>query len=368
MFCGNNWSAGVPDDPLGLAELSVALRERGIAAGKQYAESTLKLKVESVLEDIASHFGRRGIPLLWIVPEFNLDGWRDPVSSAPHLSGRGNAEWLVCRELVQRNLTSGDSGAAVELARRMIELDGGVVADGYYLLSDTYQEIGDLAGARKALEAARDASVWDTSRTFSPRISRITQEALRNVAARYANGIIDMPLLFEEYLGGALPGQDLFLDYCHLSSQGIKLTMAAAAASLLQVFKQAAAPWKELADSAADPAREVQSEARFLAAIHGAHWWQRPGLIQHHVSEAFKLSAHLVPVAREYLVIQSQRTPTLMCSAAEGMARASSPQVLHYVFAQNNQQLGRSLTEAVLTALDEIDGSVRKHIERLRIE
>src|SRR5262249_17051846 len=152
-----------------------------------------------------------------------------------------------------------------ESAKKMIELDKGVNATGFYILAQHSLESGDQDAARRYLEMARDSVIWDTSRIISPRPHRIIQDSMR---AEVKEGLVDLPDLFKEYLSGGLPDRRLFFDYCHLNVDGIRTAMAAAASCVLRSLKGVEIPWNELADRRIAPSHELEAEASFLAAIH----------------------------------------------------------------------------------------------------
>lgn len=368
MFCGNNWRCSFPVRPVDMPYLSSAIRERGIPGCKEYAESSLRSQAERVIHDVATLYAAKGIPLLWIIPEFNLGDWRDPVANAPHLANGGNREWLAHWRTARTSLSAGNYDAAAEAARQMINIDQGVSAAGFYVLAECSRERGDLDAARHSLEMARDACIWDTSILYSPRSFSLTQKTQRELAVDYTNDVVDSPALFKEYLNGGIPDRRLFIDYCHLTTEGIQVTMAAAASSLMRSLNGPEVPWRELLVNAPAPSKEVESEAHFLAAVHNAHWWQGRDLVQYYSSQAVYHSQHIVPVLKSYLDFQTRRTPLLMCTSAEKVVEFGSPQIQHYLFRYNNQQLDELLLGTIVQALKDVDSEAKQQLDQLRIQ
>lgn len=360
MFCGNNWRYRPGTDPADSAHLSAAVGERGLLGYKEHAERTLRGRIGQVIDEICSCYAERGIPLLWIIPEFNLGDWRDPVTGAPHLPQDHNRRWASAEETARTALASGDFAAAAAAARRMLDLDHGTSAAGYYVLAECGRGAGDPEATRAALESARDACAWDTAITHVPRSTATIRDALR---AR-AGDIVDSPELFRDHLGGRVPDRRLFVDYCHLSSEGIRVTMAAAAAKLLRTLKKRDVAWRDLLARAPAPAAEVESEAHFLAAIHSAHWWQSYERVERGIARAVRLSRHIVPMMTAFLDIQARRTPAMMCRSAEEISKSGSPQIQKYLFGYNWQQLDALLTAAIVNSLE--DDDLRGRIDRLR--
>jgi hypothetical protein len=75
LYCGNNWKYTLPVDPLGAGVLGATIRDRGVAAFKEHAETVLRRNAEELVDDISAFYSADGIPVLWITPEFNLGDW-----------------------------------------------------------------------------------------------------------------------------------------------------------------------------------------------------------------------------------------------------------------------------------------------------
>lgn len=372
IFSGNNWHVSAP--PLsGLAVVDAVLREEGIAGLKRSAEEQLAAQVRGMVREVSSVYRDRGIPLVWLVPEFNLGDWRDPFTNAPHLPGTANREWLACWQAARQAFDAGDLEQAGEQARRMVEIDQGVCVAGLYMLAECSLRSGKAGGeeaARRSLERARDAVIWDLSRNIAPRAYGVAQEALRSEAAAQGSIVVDLPQVFREHLGEAIPDRRMFLDYCHLTAAGIRVAMAAAAAPVLRALSEGGAeiPWRDLVDERIAPSREVEAHAAFLAAVHNAHWWQSREVVRHYCSVAAQASPAIVEVMARFIEIQTRRTPMLMSQAAEEIAALASRQLQYYLLRYNYQQLDRVLIDAITDALLEIGVDPRERLAELRRE
>lgn len=352
IFAGNNWKARYYDPhPYERAALDAQIRRRGVPGLKRGFEERLAEQARSGVREIASLYQAKRVPLVWMVPEFNLGDWRDPATIAPHLSRGSNQEWLTLWDGARGALRDGDFETAAKLAKRMVELDGGTTAVGLYILAECSQQLGDSVAGRRYLELARDATIWDCSRAVSPRPYTVTQEVLREEAVRCRNEVVDVPEVFKEYLDGGIPDRRLFLDYCHLTSEGIQVAVAAAASRVLRLLRGADIHWRELVDESVAPTREVEAEASFLAAVHNAHWAQSFDLVHHYCLRAVKLSPSVAQIMIRFLDLQTRRAPLMMCRSAEEIAMGGSELVQHYLLHHNRQQLDKTLLDAVVGAL-----------------
>ena len=369
VFSGNNWGASIPPEVSKFPYIDAALRDQGVLGLKRYIEAELAGEVKRVVKEIASLYESKNVPVVWIIPEFNLLDWREPLTNAPHLADGLNQEWIDLRLAAQRALEDQDFGRASALAQRMVEIDQGVCVTGLYILAECSLRLNDLDAARRYLELARDAVIWDASRSFSPRVYSVTQETLREEVGKYKNDIVDLPKAFKEYLKGGIPDRRLFLDYCHLTSEGIQIAMAMAARHLLRSLKGDDIPWEALSQKCVLPTRGEEAEAFFLAAIHNAHWWQSYDVVHHYCQRSVRLSPRIAQIMTHYIDIQNRRnTPMLMCKSAEQIAELGSPLMLRYLLRYSSQQLDSILLGAIVDSLKMFAKDARLRLEQLRRE
>ena len=139
IFAGNNWRPFVDlsstEDLRDVPSIAMALGQQGVSGLKHAAEEWLAADSRRVVNQIASLYATKAIPVVWIIPEFNLGDWREPDTNAPHLSNGGNREWIEQLDGARRALREDDMGAASESARKLVELDGGICVAGFYVLA-----------------------------------------------------------------------------------------------------------------------------------------------------------------------------------------------------------------------------------------
>ena len=368
IFGGNNWGVSSPTFA-DIAESDRALSSEGIAGLKHSCDEYLSTRSRRVIADIAAAYQRRGLPLVWIIPEFNLADWREPSTNAPHLRGDLNREWLSLHAQAHRALCEGDQTAAETFARKMLEIDRGVCATSYYLLADCYRLAKDLERERDCLELARDAAAWDGSMTYTPKPNCVTQEAIREVMHECGGYTIDLPAIFKQYLDGELPDRRLFLDYCHLTTEGIQIAMAAAASWIVRLLKGVELPWSALVDDHVAPSQETEAEALLLAAFHSAHRWQSYDLVRHYCARALKSSPHVVELMLKYIALQTcNAAPPEMNELEEQIRHTGSPLIQRYIMRNNDRRLDTTLLRAITDALEESGIKARDRLEQLRRE
>ncbi len=368
IFSGNNWRIPFPpkidDTPL----LDAILREQGLPGLKSFIEERLIVEVKRVASEVGAAYESRGVPVIWLVPEFNLGDWRDPITNAPHLAGDANRQWIAHWDEARSAMQDGDLSTASEHAKRMVELDQGISAVGFYILAECSQRSGDIDAARRYFEAARDAVHWDASRSVSPRPFTVTQETLRAEVPKHGGDLVDIPALFHEYLDGGVPDRRLFLDYCHLTSEGIIVSMAATASRILHALNGTDVHWRSLVDERLGPSKEIEAEASFLAAVHNGHWWQTAELVQHYCDRAVQAWPGIAQVMTRFIDLQTRRAPMLMCRSAEQIGGLGSPLIQHYLLRYNNQQLDQLLLDAVIASLGKLGIEAGERLKEIRRE
>src|SRR5215213_2284652 len=124
IFAGNNWYISEPL-PSEIAEIDEAIAKDGIAGAKTVIDARLARTAKRIVNELCSVYESKGIPLVWIIPEFNLRDWHDPITNAPYLPDGLNKEWLELMEEAQDALHDQDFDTAKQLAQRMIEIDQG---------------------------------------------------------------------------------------------------------------------------------------------------------------------------------------------------------------------------------------------------
>jgi hypothetical protein len=374
IFSGNNWGLSYSISMTDIPYIVSILHERGIPGLKHFYEEQLAEIIKDMVQTLASVYQTRNIPLIWIIPEFNLGDWRDPITNAPHLHNDSNREWMTHWEGARAALKEGNIKLAMELAEKMVELDQKVCVTGLYILAECSLRQGDLDTARYYLECARDATIWYPSAgrwypsMYTPRPNSVVQKTLREEASKHKHEIVDLPMLFGEYLNGKLPDRGLFLDYCHLTSEGIRISMAAAASCVMRVLRGSDISWAALLHQSPEPSSKVEAAAAFLAAVHNAHWDQQYDLVHYYCLRALRLAPDIAQVMTRFIDIQSRRLPMLLSKASEEIADLEWPSIHRYLFRFNNQRMDKLLLEAMVNSLKEVNICYEERLDQIRRE
>jgi hypothetical protein len=316
VFAGNNWNLLETPEVSPYAP-SVAARQRfaeawregGPAGPVALAAGRLREIAGAACERIALIARAVGVPVILVVPEVSLAGWesRQPLAWLPGgdqgkpdrprrprpLRRSAVATWHRLLAHGRRRLERGAWTAAARTAEAMLDLDGGGNPTSWRLLARARMGAGDERAAAGAARAEIDAAAYPTLAFLgAPQATSLAMDLLRQAARRHGFACVDLPEVFAEHTGSPLPGRRLFLDYCHLTAEGIEVAMAAVACQVLRLAgmetdaggtglaaggKAAVAAgelgWRELLRRL-PPLRvpaNVEAVARLGAAVHGSH-------------------------------------------------------------------------------------------------
>jgi len=324
LFVGNNWnlletpevSPYAPSVPA-RQRYAQALRE-GIAGPIRLAEEELRRVAEGTFELIALIARTVKIPVIVVVPEVNLADWetRQPVLRLP---GDGVARWhALYREAVE--LT--DPEALLRTAQAMQALDHGTCPTTWRLLGMARSVIGDREGERQAYLAEVDSARYATLGFLSaPQATTQARELLRELSSRHGFTLVDLRGILN-------PDRRHFLDYCHLTLQGIRVAMAAVAAEALRLSGMTESEededWRKLLEWLPRLSLSPEAEATALlgAAVHSAHrllTTHRPKqqILEGWCEEALDLSPEIEKAMRDLLEARTAPVPAVLTAAQQ---------------------------------------------------
>ena len=365
VFSGNNWHPLSKPTNEEFLELAAALRESGSWRGiRETAEAYLLRNAKRTLCSLGEIAAERGIPVVFVLPEFNLADWRTECDCPPLLNAEDTAAWLGARGEAEELLKGDQWEQAEALGQRLIELDHGTTAAGPNILAEISRRRGDREAARNFLQMSVDASAcWPFH--LSPRCFSVTQQTLREEAAAHGVHLVDLPREFTRIQGGRPAGRELFLDYCHLSLQGITVSMALTAETLLPLLNYPNKSSEELAEVDMKVGAKLNSEAHFLAAVHNANWGQGSEIVKYHVRKALEWDRGVARMMQLFLDFHIRRVPTSLCRSFDQFCELKSIaaiNLLHNHMA-NQQFLNTTLITALADGLEEAGIPTRVPLE-----
>lgn len=361
LFVGNNWNLletpGVSPYALSVParqRYAQALRE-GIQGPLRLAEEELRRSAENALDTIALIARAVGIPVVVVLPEVNLADWetRQPPVCLP---GEGTARWHSLYQDARERLNRKDFSGAAEAAREMLALDGGACPSTFRLLAQAARGLGDSQEALRAARAEVDASTYaNLCFLAAPQAGTLVRDLLRNAAEKHGFFCVDLPAVFAGHTGSPLPGRRLFLDYCHLTAEGIQVAMAAVAAEVLNVSGMIEEPveWRSLLHAPEIPP-EAEATARLGAAVHTAHRLlpvgEKGAILEYWLEAALDVSPGIAEAMLDLAAARSAPCPAVLTAAQQ--RNLASPYRLLLQHGWRWEHLDADLIQAISNVLE----------------
>jgi hypothetical protein len=282
IFWGNNGcmletpeiSPYVPDKDARM-QFAQSLREGGLMGVIEFAARKLLQKAATTFDQISRLARSASIPVMLVIPEVNLADWENR-QAVCWLPGEQTASWYELYALALRRLKKADWEAARQTAWKMSELDGGTCPTAYRLLGKSFLGMGMQKEAQRAFQAEVDSLHYaNLSFLGAPQAGSMVKELLKRLAVQHGFIAVSLPEIFKNHTGDNIPGRRLFLDYCHLTVEGMQLAMAAVSAQLIRHFYPSEkkigeeSPLTDFPEPQLSP--EADATAKFGAAIHCAH-------------------------------------------------------------------------------------------------
>lgn len=378
VFAGNNWNFQETDASPWIpvqgfrARYARALREGGVAGVRALGARLLEEKALHVLGRIRELAAIRSIPVVVIVPEVNLADWesRQPVVWR---SGDDTARWHELYARAVRGLETSELAAAIEAAEQMLEIDGGTCPSAFRILATAYRALGRLDDAARAARAEVDADLMPTMcYLHCPQATTPVQELLRRAGGEHGFTIVDLPAVFAAHAGSALPGRRYFLDYCHLTAEGMRVAMAATASAVLGLDGAADLTWQALlaAVPAASAPPRAEAVAMFGAAIHSAHRLQavsvKRELLTYWCARALAAAPEIADTMLDLIELRCSPGPSVLSPAARRNLASPHPIMLQHGLQWPN--LDPELIEAICSALEQRGVPARARVSRMLVD
>jgi len=374
IYAGNNWIFTFRNSltEAEFKEIEEAFLAEGFEATKAVLEKKFEQRVIAFLEYISRVSKEHNVPVVFLIPEFNLLDWKSgPMEQImPGLPDGKNDEWLRAKEQAEQALAAGDFDTLETQARLMIDLDSSNPL-GFEMVGECMLKKKDWETARQYLELGRDTGIF--SRIASKaRTYQVVRRTLLREGEKYGLQLVDLPEIYKEYLSGQLPGKNLFLDYCHISLEGIHVSMAPAAQRLLSVLAKREMDWKDLILTDYRPDNDVVAVAHLCAAVHNAHYGQPYDIIYHHCLEAVQASPIVNDVMLYYVDFVTRRCATKFCKSHEELLKTGVLTQyeggLGFLHGRDRKIMDLDLVEGMINALASVGIEVREQVEQLRID
>ncbi len=363
IFAGNNWDCSElwTRKPL---EVAYKIQNEGIGVILEYFNEKLTEQVEILYRLLNELFINHEIPVVFVIPEFNLLDWEDVDIGIPWGVDTNHAEWLKYMQTMENLYQEGKYEQVINEALKFSTLEKKLSSRELNLLAKTYKSLGNREKEQICRKRAKDVAIL-YPKINTPRVVSAVQDALRKEAMKYKKLIVvDSGELFRRE--SKYMDRNFFMDYCHLTMHGIQLVMCEVFNKLLEVTQEyvnVSVSSKTL-DKGEEKNRRIQAEAHFLAAIHNAHWGQGTEIVGYHLEKACEYDGKIKTVLRDFVFFQNRTLPVWMSRCAEGYLHGVSEQRQRYLSKNKGLVLDKILMECIKKLIldDELDEKIKSAI------
>lgn len=375
LFAGNNWFPDLRETigPKEYAEMHALFAGQSFQGLKPYLERRFTELIRNFLAKVRAALGEQGIPVIFLIPGFNLRDWRsDEIGKAiPRLKENEIRGWLDARTRAEAALQEGRQEEARRAAEEMIRIDA-FNPLGHELLAEYFMQTEQWKEAHRCFEDCRDAILVNRGGNNHPRCFGIIREALLSMGREYGVEVVDLPHIYSEWIGEGVPDRRLFFDYCHLTLEGIRLSMRHAAGVLARTLTGRQLSPEKISDAGLEPDKRVQAIAHFCAAIHNGHNDQSPEIVRYYCQKALAFSREIREEMLQFIDLATRYAPTVLCQSFEGLIAGGRMKQYEGGFAlrppKGKKLLDIVLVDAITQTLEAAGIEVRASVGRLRMD
>jgi radical SAM superfamily enzyme YgiQ (UPF0313 family) len=364
VFMGNNWTlletpeiSPYPPSQKERKRIGNALRTKGLLGVAELSAYAMLSKAVNSLEKIAKISKAAKIPVLLVIPEINRMDWENR-QPAPWLPGGNLGKWYQHYWRALEYLKKEQWEKARLAALGMLELDEWSSPTAYRILARAFLGEGETRKALESFKAEVDNGYYATLCLLgAPQINTLGLEVLRQTRTTHGFTCVDLPLVFAQYSGSNIQGRRLFLDYCHLTLEGMKIAMGAVTHEILELFNPtgSAEKWQVLLPRLPDPkvAAHADATAKFGAAIHNAHRMisldAKGSILEYWCDQALETDPTVAQTMVDYIDGRSPSCPTVFSKAQQ--RNCKSPHCLSLQHGWKYDFIDADLTIAILNSL-----------------
>jgi hypothetical protein len=323
VFAGNNWN-GTGTTEENLQSIKQCFNEPFVNydSVKSIIEKATMNFVDDFFKRLSKLVKEKNIPVLFIIPEYNLLDYKTTLSQKDvSFIDLNTREWIETKKKAENALSNDDFVALSHFAAELCKFNP-LHPLGYELLAEIKFSENKIDEARTLFDLARSCAKYTFKKT-TPGIDYISRNAILTSCSKYNIPTVNLQEVFKEHLNGGIPDRHLFLDYCHLTVEGIKLSMSSTANELVKMWTgdQLSKETRDKYSVVTEPI--VLSAAHFSAALHNAHWGQGYEIVSYHCKQSLAHHQEAVKAMTSYLDMITRKAPWLVNKKTEYLNKSN---------------------------------------------
>ena len=302
LYIGNNLLRSTPWlDEGERDQLSVVLRDEGYLAYLAARRRAIAEAAGRLCTDLRRLRVASGVEVIVVVPAVNLLDWRSGWVMPTWLPEARLREWTAVQLRLDEVPPDSPGPEELTLARRLVELDGGVTARPLEIVGRCLVRAGAEEEGLRLLDAA--VGIGADPAAYDRRCPPEAAAQLRSLGRELGFRLVDVPAITRAQYGAEAFGKSSFLDYCHHTPAALRLVAEQVGAEVLAGAGMNVRPAE---GAPADVPASDLAVGYLLAALHNQHWGQPTGTVEHWVREALATDPDSVESLAQYF---SQSTP-----------------------------------------------------------
>ena len=312
--------------------------------------------VKQLFDKIEQRFCDRGVPVIFVIPEFNLRDWDYNYYEIAVNWPQKEAGYF---EQLKKKLKAASGEELIEMAQELICADPSNPY-GYIKLAGYYDQLGETQTAFTYYTEALNTNIYRLGPP--PGINDYIRKSILHINKNPKIHLIDLRERLNSLENGRIAGNDYFIDYCHLNVNGI-MTVCESIAHLvvkaLGIYSSGMVKIEEFL-----PSNEVISNAYFYAALHSAHSGNLNKInLSYQLRMAMNYDQNIADKMVSFARMASEKVPWRL---NKNYLKINSSQYPIVRQPKDCMVLDIELVEAIINILEEFNIMIREEIEKLR--
>ncbi len=239
VMAGNNWFAEAifdNDAPITKRQTYSQILENEGPDGiiNSYKKNLIKC-TEKIMLKLDNLSQQNNIKLIFIVPASNYGHWERKCPIYWQKNGN-TSKWYDLYQKASEALEKSNYEEALVLGKQMLAIDNNNAPTSNRIVANSLIALERTDEAYNYCVAESDYAIMHNQLTAFPGTPSFVRKTCKQLGEEFQIPIIDLEEIFIDYLGSKILNDSLFVDYCHMTPDGINIAMAPVAKLLSSYY------------------------------------------------------------------------------------------------------------------------------------